>query len=202
MDASWPVSCGAARMGAVVRHLIALVVVLWMSLAAALELPRDATLFVTDAAGTIVGVGRLVAGETFEIDLAPGFAGVAVLTFVGADGGVVVAAAVVEGGVVLIDRRDIALLARQAGFRTVRVAPADAGADEAAAGDEPGPVGPVEGPEAPVSDPPDEQVGGGDDDGGRQPPGDLPPGAPDLPIRPPELPVVPADPAAPAPTRP
>jgi len=184
-----------------VRHLIALVVALCLPLAAAFELPRDATLFVTDAAGTIVGVGRLVAGETFEIDLAPGFGGAVMLTFVALDGGVVVAAAVVDGGVVLIDRVDIAQLATQAGFRTVRVAVADAAAGEAAAGAESGAADPGEGPEAPLGDPPDDRAEGGDD-GERRPPGDLPPGAVDLPIRPPDLPVVPADPAAPAPERP
>jgi len=189
-----------------VRHIISLAVALAVSVAAAFELPRDATLFVTDTSGTIVGVGRLVAGETFEIDLAVGFGGAVMLTFVGPDGAVVVVGAVVDDGVVLLDLVDIAVLAAQAGFRAVRVSAADpAGSASADASDSGlgGGHASSTGSER-AGDHPDERAaeGGGDADGERGPPGELPRDALELPIRAPELPVVPADPAAPTPERP
>jgi hypothetical protein len=103
-----------------VRYWIVAVLAMLMSSALAIAFPREGRVLVTDAAGTIIGLGRVADGATFELDLLEGFAGAVTLIFV-TDDGVEVLEATVAAGVVLLDGVDLAALLSEAGFVTVRV---------------------------------------------------------------------------------
>jgi hypothetical protein len=103
-----------------VRNWIVAVLAMLMSCAMAITFPREGQVLVADAAGTIIGIGRMADGATFELDMLEGFAGAVTLIFV-TDGGVEVLEATVVGGVVLLDGVDLTALLSEAGFVTVRV---------------------------------------------------------------------------------
>lgn len=90
------------------------------AIASAIEVPTDAEVLVTDAGSRIVGVGRVVAGTTFDLVLVDGFAGPAVVTWLTPDGGVRTTEVVVLGGVVWVDDADLTSLLPEA-FVEVRV---------------------------------------------------------------------------------
>jgi len=74
-----------------------LIVLLWpVAAAAAPVFPSDASVILTAERGDIVGVGRIVGGRTFEIQILQGFAGPARVAFVAA-GKVLVLDIVVHG---------------------------------------------------------------------------------------------------------
>ncbi|HLV11389.1 MAG TPA: hypothetical protein VKY42_02980, partial [Trueperaceae bacterium] len=73
-----------------------------LSWVAALDLPTDATVMVTSPDGTIVGVGRVVAGRGFVLELLPGFSGEGTLVFTTPDGDVRVAKVSVRDGAVFV----------------------------------------------------------------------------------------------------
>jgi len=191
-DAATRAFAWAAGRSSSVRHLGLLSVALLLTWAvAAAPLPADATAFVTDAEGTIVGIGRTLAGETFELRLLIGFDGPAQLIFVTAAGEVVVLRIMVVDGVAYVDRLDLRVLAFEAGFHDVRVVAAAALAD----GGAPDPRSTAgrgnadETGRGHAADPPGDRgrPGGGDDDEHAGPPAEFP-GAPGGP------PVDPADP--------
>ena len=159
----------------------------------------DADVLVTDARGVIVGVGRVVAGASFELRLLEDFVGAARLTLLRPDGRTD-ALEVVVGEGVLVDGFDLLeLLTDRIAAFTVEVAGvtyheaewrgADAGPT---VGDAPG-QGPA-GPQAPPNAPgPRDEPGGPDE-----------PGAPDAPGGPdePGAPEDPGDPDSPGPRGP
>ena len=113
------------------RYLIASFLALVLSVAAATAFPRDADVFVIDRGGTIIGIGKTVAGEVFELELVAGFSGFAELTIVTPAGEVAVHEVMVTAGVVFLDLIDVTVMAREAGFATVSVSPFDLVAAEA-----------------------------------------------------------------------
>jgi hypothetical protein len=148
-----------------------------MAFASALEVPADAEVLVTDAGSRIVGVGRVVAGTSFELVLVEGFAGPAVVVWLTPDGGVRTTAVVVADGAVWIDDEELTSLL-PAAFVAVRVRLAKELGDAWPPGVGQGPPtsvpgsGPAEGRGPPAAaDPP-----GPPDDG---PPAADPPGSPD-----------------------
>jgi ribosomal protein L12E/L44/L45/RPP1/RPP2 len=201
-----------------VRNLIVLGSALLLSVASAVAFPLEGSVLVTDAGGTIVGVGQVAGGATFELDLLAGFDGAVRLIFV-SDGRVVVHDASVEAGVVSIDGVDLAVLLAEAGFVTVRVAPAAAiaGGDRpeprAASGRDPdreqGQERTGERPAERAHEGTEDGAAGGDAGAGRRedapgqaddppgqaddPPGqaDDPPGQAERPVPPPERPIEP-----------
>jgi hypothetical protein len=88
--------------------------------ASALEVPTDAEVLVTDAGSRIVGIGRVVAGASFELVLVDGFAGPAVVVWLSPDGGIRTTEVVVEDGVVWVDGEELTSVLPEA-FATVRV---------------------------------------------------------------------------------
>ena len=150
----------------------------------------DADVLVTDARGVIVGVGRVVAGASFELQLLEGFVGPARLTLLRPDGATE-ALDVVVGERVVIDGLDLLdLLADRVGAFTVEVGgvayheagrpAADAGVDDErghgpggppAPDEASGPLDEASGPPDEASGPPDEPRGPGSPGG----PGDSPP---------------------------
>lgn len=113
------------------RYLIALFLALVLSVAAAIPFPRDADVFVIDRGGTIIGIGKTVSGEVFELALIAGFSGFAELTIVTPAGEVAVHEVMVMDGMVFLDLIDVSVMAREAGFATVSVSPVDLVAAEA-----------------------------------------------------------------------
>jgi hypothetical protein len=89
------------------RGTIALLVGITAAFASALEVPSDAELFVTDEGSRIVGIGRVVAGTSFELVLEDGFAGPAVVVWLSLDGGVRTTEVVVADGVVWVDGEEL-----------------------------------------------------------------------------------------------
>ena len=165
----------------------ALLVGLTATFASALEVPKDAEVFVTDADSRIVGIGRVVAGERFELVLVDGFAGPAVVVWLSPDGGVLTTEVVVEDGVVWVDGDDLtSVLPESFGFVDVRLAVelGDAwppGDGQGPPADAPGPAEgrgpPDDGPsKADPPGPPDERPSAADPPG---PPDDGPPGRPE-----------------------
>ena len=71
--------------------------------AAALELPDEADLLVTDPSGLIVGVGRIAADTGFVLDLLAGYAGPGLLTLVTPDGATSTIEIVIGEGVMVED---------------------------------------------------------------------------------------------------
>jgi len=108
-----------------VRYLIASLLALALSVVAATAFPRDADVFMIDRGGTIIGVGKTVAGEVFELELIAGFDGFAELTIVTPAGEISVHEVMVMAGVVYLDLVDVAALARDAGFAAVTVSPVE-----------------------------------------------------------------------------
>ncbi len=191
------------------RIVIALAIAAILSIAQAVTLPPDATMFVTDDDGVIVGVGRSHGGETFVLDVIATYQGFARLVIVTSDGDVVVHDVVVTEGTVLLELVDLRAIARRAGFVAVFVEAIDvvdtadrhlpAGApgserDAAPHVGQPGSVGapsqPADAP-APVSPVPASPVVG---------PADPPAGLPDTPAGPPVAPDPPIEPGPPAST--
>jgi hypothetical protein len=143
----------------------------------------DADLLVTDARGVIVGVGRVVAGASFELHLLEDFVGPARLTLLRPDGATA-ALDVVVGERVVIDGFDLLeLLAERVEAFTVEVGgvayhEAERREADAGAGDGPGPgpgapppPGEASGPPDETPGPPDETPGPPDDPGGPGSPG-------------------------------
>lgn len=172
--------------------LLAWVTALCLAWAAAADAPEavataltagDADLLVTDARGVIVGVGRVVAGASFELHLLESFVGPARLTVLHPDGATA-ALDVVVGERVVIDGFDLLeLLAERVEAFTVEVGgvayheaerrEADAGAGDRS-GQGPGaPPAPGEasGPPDETPGPPDETPGPPDDPRGPGSPG-------------------------------
>jgi hypothetical protein len=182
-----------------VRILIALLVAAALSLAAAVSLPSDATMFVTDGDGTIVGIGRTVSGETFELELLIGFEGFARLTVVTPAGEVVSFEVLIAGGVAYVDLVDLGALALEAGFTAAQVTAVDL-LDEEAAGPDPrstmGMHNASETGQEMAGDHPDERayLGSGNADEDHGPPDELPVGPADPPVDPGDPPVDPEDP--------
>jgi len=154
------------------RVVIPAVVAAFLSVALAVTLPPDATMFVTDDDGVIVGVGRSHAGERFVLDVMASYHGFARLVIVTSGGDVVVHDVLVMDGTVLLEFEDLRAIARRSGFLEVVVeaidvvdaagvpsAPAGVGGAERAPEDRPGvapaPGGPVPAPpvDAPVGPP-------------------------------------------------
>jgi hypothetical protein len=161
----------------------------------------DADVLVTDARGVIVGVGRVVAGASFELHLLEDFVGPARLTLLHPDGATA-ALDVVVGERVVIDGLDLLeLLADRVRAFTVEVGgvayheterrDADAGAGDGpgtgpggppAPGEGSGPPGEAPGPPDEGSGPPGEGSGPPDDPrgpGSPGGPGDSPPRGPE-----------------------
>jgi len=145
----------------------------------------DADVLVTDARGVIVGVGRVVAGASFELHLLEGVVGPARLTLLRPDGATA-ALDVLVGERVVIDGLDLLeLLADRVEAFTVEVggvAYHEAERRDADAGDGPGQgpggapaPGEASGPPDEASGPPDEPRGQGSPGG----PGDSPPRGPE-----------------------
>jgi hypothetical protein len=182
-----------------VRILIALLIAAALSLAAAVSLPSDATMFVTDGDGTIVGIGRTVSGETFELELLIGFEGFARLTVVTPAGEVVSFEVLIAGGVAYVDLVDLGALALEAGFTAAQVTAVDL-LDEEAAGPDPrstmGMHNASETGQEMAGDHPDERayLGSGNADEDHGPPDELPVGPADPPVDPGDPPVDPEDP--------
>lgn len=143
----------------------------------------DADLLVTDARGIIVGVGRVVAGASFELHLLEDFVGPARLTLLRPDGATA-ALDVVVGERVVIDGYDLLeLLAERVEAFTVEVGgvayhEAERGEADGGAGDGPGPgpgappaPGEASGPPDETPGPPDETPGPPDDPRGPGLPG-------------------------------
>ncbi len=148
----------------------------------------DADVLVTDARGVIVGVGRVVAGASFELRLLEDFVGAARLTLLRPDGRTD-ALEVVVGEGVLVDGFDLLeLLTDRVEAFTVEVGGVAyheaerRGTDGGpTVGDAPGqgPAGPQRPPDAPG---PGDAPGGREDPGGPDDPaGPEDPGAPDEP---------------------
>ena len=175
------------------RYLISSFLAIALSFAAATAFPSDADVFVIDRTGIIVGIGKMVAGEVFELQLMAGFDGFAELTIVTPAGDVVVRDVVVMGGVVFLDLVDIAVMAREAGFGAVHVSAVELAADEADSGPRDAGMGNASDTgQTSAGDRPDEsaRVGSGNapEDPGR------PAETPDPPVVPPDPPVTPPEP--------
>ncbi len=102
------------------RWTFALLLGLTATFASALDVPADAEVFVTDPDSRIVGLGRVVAGERFELVLVDGYAGRAVLVWLSPDGGVRTTEVVVADGVVWVDGVELTSVLPE-GFSSVHV---------------------------------------------------------------------------------
>ncbi|TVR93112.1 MAG: hypothetical protein EA416_05880 [Trueperaceae bacterium] len=103
------------------RIVITAALVALLGIALAVTLPPDATMFVTDDDGVIVGVGRSHAGETFVLDVIASYQGFARLVIVTSGGTVEVHDVMVTGGTVLLEFVDLRAIARRSGFVEVFV---------------------------------------------------------------------------------
>lgn len=103
------------------RTLITVAVASLLSVALAVTLPAEATMFVTDDDGVIVGVGHSQAGERFVLDVIASYQGFARLVIVTSAGEVVVHEVVVMRGTVLLELVDLRSIARRSGFAEVVV---------------------------------------------------------------------------------
>jgi hypothetical protein len=156
------------------RWTVAILVGITAAFASALEVPSDADVFVTDAGSRIVGIGRVVAGTSFDLVLEDGFAGPAVVVWLSLDGGVRTTDVVVADGVVWVDGDELTSLL-PATFVAVRVRLAKQLGDAWPPGVGQGPPADVPG-RALGRDPPAGDPPGPPDDG---PPASSPPGLPD-----------------------
>jgi hypothetical protein len=113
------------------RSLLAWLTVLVLAWAGATEAPEavsarltggDGDIIVTDARGVIVGVGRVVAGASFELRLLDGFVGPARLTLLRPDGATEVLDVVVDGDLRVEGFDLLALLVDRVEVYTVEVA--------------------------------------------------------------------------------
>ena len=95
------------------RSTCVLLVAITAAFASALEVPTDAEMFVTDARSRIVGIGRIVAGASFELVLVDGFSGPAVVVWLSPDGGVRTTEVLVENGSVWVDGDELRSLLPQ-----------------------------------------------------------------------------------------
>ncbi len=179
------------------RIVIAVACAALLSIALAVTFPPDASMFVTDGDGVIVGVGRSHAGETFVLDVIASYQGFARLVIVTSAGEVVVHDVVVTQGTVLLEFVDLRDIATRSGFVEVFVEaidvvdsayvhlPAGAPGSERDATPDVGEAGAMPAPVGPVPAPP---VGG---------PADRPAGSPHTPAAPPVAPDPPREPGPP-----
>lgn len=98
------------------KFILALFCALTVTAAAAVEFPANGEVLIAADDGTIVGVGKFVDGEQFELELLLDFSGFGTLVFTGPDGSTQVLEVMIGDGVVLVDLVDLTTLLRDAGF--------------------------------------------------------------------------------------
>ena len=99
----------------------ALVLALTFSLAAAVEFPTAASVLITSDDGTIVGVGKVVDGEEFELELLIDFSGFGTLVFTTPEGTTHTLEVMVGDGAVTVDLVGLPALLTEAGFSDISI---------------------------------------------------------------------------------
>lgn len=100
---------------------LALTLALALTGAFATEFPANSDVLVTAEDGTIVGIGKIVDGEEFELELLADFSGFGTLVFTAADGTTRTLDVLISDGAVSVDFVDLGTLLAEAGFRSVEI---------------------------------------------------------------------------------
>ena len=103
------------------KFLLALVFTLSLFVAAAYEFPRDGSVLVTAEDGTIVGIGKLVDGEEFELEVLVDFTGFGKLVFTTPDGSTQMLDVMIGKGIVSVDLMDLESVLSNAGFTEINI---------------------------------------------------------------------------------
>lgn len=100
---------------------LALTFALALTGAFATQFPANSDVLVTAEDGTIVGIGKTVDGEEFELELLADFSGFGTLVFTAADGTTRTLDVLISDGAVSVDFVDLGTLLAEAGFRSIEI---------------------------------------------------------------------------------
>lgn len=103
------------------KFFLALSFALSLFVAAAYEFPKDGSVLITAEDGTIVGVGKFVDGEEFELEVLVDFTGFGKLVFTTPGGSTQMLDVMIGEGVVTVDLMDLELVLSDAGFTEVSI---------------------------------------------------------------------------------
>jgi hypothetical protein len=103
------------------RNVVIVIVSLLLGIAAAIDVPADASVVITSEDGVVVGVGSLARGERLTLDLLEGFRGRARLLLVAAGGAVTVLVVDVVRDTLMVDGSDLLERLAELGFHELAI---------------------------------------------------------------------------------